>query len=1271
MPRAAIKVLSVEDDPADVELLRRDLERIPDLEADLISVVDSCAALTELESGQIDVVFLDHFLGEETAVDVLDAVRSAGHLCPVIILTGSGDALTAATLIRMGADDYVTKDSMAPDVLLRAMDGAIAASNDRLATESTRTALIVEDDHGDAQLLASALARIPRMHVACRFAHDLNSAVEAVGSEQVDLVFLDYVLEAETGLQVLNALRLARYDGPIIVVSGRGDEYTAVNFMRAGADDYLVKTTLNPESLKRSIRSGDQAAKERLAKRALSEHESKLRAVFESMIDSVITINERGTVETLNRAAEEMFGYAAAEIVGQNIKRLMPSPYREAHDGYLAEYSRTGIRNILATSREVTARRKDGTTFPAQLSVSEAQADGRNVFTGVVRDVTEQKDAEESLRESEGSLRDLIDNAGVLIHSVTPEGRLVFANRKWRETLGYEQDELADLKMFDFVHPDHHRLCMEVFERLMNGQAADRLEAVFLTKDGRSVHVEGNASCRFEDGRPVMTRGIFLDVTARKGAEEALRQARDELEHRVDERTTELAQANEQLKAEAAERAKVFEELRRSQARLAEAHRIAHLGNWKHDLRTDETYWSDEIYRIFGVRPEEFDVTLEAFMDRVHPTDRTLVAEAIKGALERRETYNIDHRIVRGDGQVRTVHELGEPLFDETDKLVGMIGIVQDITERKVAEEAIRRQTKIVALHQAVAVAANEARDVESALQFALDRVCEHAGWPVGHVYRVADDDPSLLVPTANWHADDSQRFQTFREVTMRTNFERGIGLPGRVLASGKPAWIVDVIKDPNFPRAKLAKNIGVKGAFGFPVLIGAKVVAVMEFFSEKVEEPNEELLDVMAHVGAQIGPVIEREQAQRALQRERDGLERAVEERTLELRKSMERVEEANRDLEGANRHRSEFLSHMSHELRTPLNSVIGFSDLLRNDSFGALNDEQRDFVDHIRRSGDHLLSLINDLLDTAKIDAGAMELEIEPLLLGDCAESALGMLQTEFQEKNLSVDATIEPEKTVVFGDRRRVTQILLNLLSNAVKYTPRGGSVEIRAVRVDGAIQVSVSDTGVGIEADQLDEIFSEFHQADRKRDEAMGGTGIGLALTRRLVELHGGRITVRSRPGSGSAFAFTLPNRKKSEPIGGIGAEGALLPGRPVTRRRILVAEDNDVNLKMILAMLDIHEHDVTIARNGMEAVEFAGSKRPELIIMDIRMPEMSGIDAARKIKGISELAQVPIIACTASADLGVKEHCLQAGCDGFLAKPIQANDLFAALARFLD
>jgi signal transduction histidine kinase len=233
--------------------------------------------------------------------------------------------------------------------------------------------------------------------------------------------------------------------------------------------------------------------------------------------------------------------------------------------------------------------------------------------------------------------------------------------------------------------------------------------------------------------------------------------------------------------------------------------------------------------------------------------------------------------------------------------------------------------------------------------------------------------------------------------------------------------------------------------------------------------------------------------------------------------------------ELETASRHKSDFLATMSHELRTPLNAIIGFSEVLREQMFGELNERQLAYVADVHEAGQHLLSLINDVLDLAKIEAGRMDLELSEVRLADVLRSAVSMHAERASRGGIELNLETKPEEIVVAADERRLRQVVFNLLSNAVKFTPSGGRVDISAHREDGRVEVAVADTGPGIGAEDLDAIFEEFEQADDGKQAE--GTGLGLPLSRKLVELHGGRLWVESEPGRGSTFRFTLPVRQE--------------------------------------------------------------------------------------------------------------------------------------------
>jgi signal transduction histidine kinase/ActR/RegA family two-component response regulator len=496
-------------------------------------------------------------------------------------------------------------------------------------------------------------------------------------------------------------------------------------------------------------------------------------------------------------------------------------------------------------------------------------------------------------------------------------------------------------------------------------------------------------------------------------------------------------------------------------------------------------------------------------------------------------------------------------------------------------------------------------------------------------------------------------------------------------------AYLVQINGDPaRLLRVETSRTITAKGhevvsnsMYAILAVSGVLLLTMWAAFRSLVQRPIEGIIDRMKEIrltgdlpksvgikaGGEIG----------LLSAEFDRLMSQKAEYQRQIEHSLAKLEEANIHLEEANRHKSRFLASMSHELRTPLNVILGNADLLARKFYGRLEEKQAFFVQQIDESGNHLLNLINDLLDMVKIDAGAAELLWEKFPPEQYIDATVTMMGTQFRTKQLTVEVKTDPAVTAITGDRRKCKQILLNLLSNAIKYTPEGGNIKIHTVRQGQAVKLSVIDSGVGIAADRLKDIFSEFVQADRKRDEGLGGMGIGLALTQRLVQLHGGEIGVESELGRGSTFWFTLPFSAdllppddKQEDV-----EHSIIPQNRGSH--ILVAEDNEGNLQMVLNVLAINDYLVIAARNGQEAVEFAQEHVPELILIDIRMPVMDGLEATRRIRAIPELANVPIVALTASISPDMREKIRAAGCDDYLAKPIQSKQLLEVLDKYLQ
>ncbi len=401
-----------------------------------------------------------------------------------------------------------------------------------------------------------------------------------------------------------------------------------------------------------------------------------------------------------------------------------------------------------------------------------------------------------------------------------------------------------------------------------------------------------------------------------------------------------------------------------------------------------------------------------------------------------------------------------------------------------------------------------------------------------------------------------------------------------------------------------------------------------------------------------------------REIEQHQELLEQRIKQRTEALEESMQHALAASRA-------KSEFLANMSHELRTPMNGFLGMIELVIDSSLTA---EQREQLETAQRSALSLLQLLNDILDLSKIESGRMVLEHIPfnlrLLVKDCVRSHT----TKAMQKGVRLVMDIEPAIASQFiGDPLRVRQILHNLLSNAVKFTSVGQvAVTIRAGEADrdGALEMilTVADTGMGIAEEKLPLIFEKFTQADGSITRRFGGTGLGLAITRRLAEIHGGGVTVTSQLEVGSSFRVTLKLRPTETTV---TAEPESLPRElALAKGRILVVEDNLVNQKVIQGLLKKRGYSTAVSSDGAQALALLDSTSFDLVLMDVQMPVLDGLETTRRLRASERWRELPIIAMTAHAMSGDRDRCLNAGMDEYLTKPINSRELYSTIEKYL-
>jgi PAS domain S-box-containing protein len=783
---------------------------------------------------------------------------------------------------------------------------------------------------------------------------------------------------------------------------------------------------------------------------------------------------------------------------------------------------------------------------------------------------------------------------------IDAQGLYLEQNAAHAELLGYSDDDLRNqtpgIHMGD---QDFAAVAREVAEK-----GEYRGEVVSKTKTGELKHIDLSAfAMRDESGEPLCYVGVKHDITERKRAEQALQ---------------------------------------RSEAELTDFFENAVFGlHWVGGdgivLRVNHAELS-----MLGYAREEY---VGHHISEFHADQNAI--EDILGRLQTGEVLdNYEARMRCKDGGIKHVG-ISSSVYREAGKFIHTRCFTRDITDRKRTESRLALQyavTKI--LSQSLEIA-------ESSLSI-LRTACETLDWDVGVLWKI-DLKEEALRCLEICHAS-SRATPEFDQLCRSSIFKKGRGLPGRIWESGKPSWVDNVVLDSNFPRAPIALREGLRGAFGFPVLIGNDVWGVIEFLSSEIREPDDELMNLAAGIGGQIGQFTQRRRAED------------------ELANLFERERVARAEAEKANRLKDEFLATLSHELRTPLNAVIGWSKML---SSGRLDRENAKHAQEvIERNAWAQKQIIEDILDVSRVITGKLQLKLSPVDLASVVAAALDAVRPAMEAKEIEIETTLDPNLSMISGDADRLQQVVWNVLANAAKFTPSGGRVEITVSQNAPHVLIQVKDSGPGIDPAFLPHVFERFRQADGSTTRTHGGLGLGLAIVRHLVELHGGMIAVENRSdGHGAIFTIRLPLptgvlRKEILDKAVAAFEQSERPS--LEGLNILIVDDEVDALDLITVELAQHGANVTGLTNAEEALQALEQKQFDLLVSDLGMPKVDGYELIRRVRKLEEGREkrIPAVALSAYARVQDRMQAILAGFSTHVAKPIEPNELVTVVASLV-
>jgi PAS domain S-box-containing protein len=989
-----------------------------------------------------------------------------------------------------------------------------------------------------------------------------------------------------------------------------------------------------------------------------------LSAIIESAEDAIVSKTLDGIITSWNKGAERIFGYTADEAIGQPVTMLIPADHQDEEPAILARLRRGERIEHYETIRV----RKDGTLVDISLTVSPIRGPKGQIIgaSKIARDISERKRAEEALRQSEQELADFFENAVVGLHWVGPDGTILRANRAELEMLGYSPEEYIGHHIAEF-HADR-RTISDILRRLQAGEVLQEYEARLRCKDGSVKHVLIDSSVMWKSGEFAHTRCFTRDISERKQAEEKL-----------------LERAR--LSALGAD---VGIALTQTNALPVMLHACAEAMVRHLDAAFARVWTLNEEEQVMELRAS---AGLYTHLDGPH--SRVPLGQFKIGMIAEERTPHLtndvthdprvsDHEWAEREGMVAFA---GYPLI-VGERLVGVMALFarQPLTdavleamssvangialgiERKRAEEELREQAEVIEtvnrIGQTLAAELDQHKLVQAVTDAATEITDAHFG---SFFYNVLDErGASYMLYTLSGVP---------REAFAHFPMPRATDLFGPTFRGEGTILINDVKKDPrygkNSPYFGMPKgHLPVVSYLAVPVISRSGEVYGGLFFGDPREGVfTERVARIVEGLAAQAAVAMDNARLYDAAKRARD-----------EAEKSATENERLYREAQESSRLKDEFLATVSHELRTPLTAILGWAHMLRTGGFNG--DSTLKAIETIERNARSQSQLIDDLLDVSRIITGKLRIDVRPVDPNSFIEAAIESVRPAAEAKEVRVQRIMDTGVVTVSGDPIRLQQVVWNLLSNAIKFTPKGGRVQIRLERVNSHIEIGVSDSGAGIAPEFLPYVFDRFRQADQRTTRQHGGLGLGLAIVRHLVELHGGTVRAES-PGHGQGATFTvlLPVAPVYQSVGqGERVHPAARETLPLYEcpdrldgLKVLAVDDEPDTRELLKVGLGQCGAQVTAVGSAAEALEAIAAAMPDLLISDIGMPGEDGYALIRRVRELPAASggRVPAIALTAYARVEDRLQALRAGYQMHVPKPVELAELVAVAASLVQ